>query len=95
MAKKVSFEKPTRPKQANLDVDTWVASGGNVEATESTPVKSVKSKKVVAPPPAEEETTRFTIDIPTDLHARIKAQCAIRKVKMKVEIQALLEKHFA
>lgn len=40
------------------------------------------------------ETTRFTIDIPTDLHARIKSQCALRKVKMRDEIQALLEKHF-
>jgi hypothetical protein len=40
------------------------------------------------------ETTRFTIDIPTDLHARIKSQCALRKVKMREEIQALLEKHF-
>lgn len=40
------------------------------------------------------ETTRFTIDIPTDLHARIKSQCALRKVKMKEGIQALLEKHF-
>lgn len=41
-----------------------------------------------------QETTRFTIDIPTELHARIKSQCALRKVKMKEEIQALLEKHF-
>lgn len=40
------------------------------------------------------ETTRFTIDIPTDLHARIKSQCALRKVKMRDEIQAILEKHF-
>jgi hypothetical protein len=41
------------------------------------------------------ETTRFTIDIPTELHARIKSQCALRKVKMREEIQALLEKHFS
>jgi predicted membrane GTPase involved in stress response len=41
-----------------------------------------------------EPITRFTIDIPTELHARIKSQCALRKVKMKEEIQALLEKHF-
>jgi len=94
MAKKVSFDKPTRPKQANLDVDTWVASG-NAEATERTPAKARAAKKVEVAPPAEEETTRFTIDIPVDLHAKIKAQCAIRKVKMKVEIQSLLEKHFA
>lgn len=41
-----------------------------------------------------QETTRFTIDIPIELHARIKSQCALRKVKMKEEIQALLETHF-
>ena len=40
------------------------------------------------------ETTRFTIDIPTDLHARIKSQCALRRVKMRDEIQSLLENHF-
>lgn len=43
----------------------------------------------------QQETTRFTIDIPTDLHARIKSQCALKKVKMRDEIQALLEKHFS
>ena len=41
-----------------------------------------------------EATTRFTIDIPTELHARIKSQCALRKTKMKDEIQSLLEKNF-
>jgi len=43
---------------------------------------------------AREETTRFTIDIPVELHARIKSQCALRRVKMRDEILALLEKHF-
>lgn len=42
----------------------------------------------------EEDLTRFTIDIPTELHVRIKSQCALRRVKMRDEIQALLEKHF-
>ncbi len=41
-----------------------------------------------------EPTTRFTIDIPASLHARIKSQCALRKIKMRDEIQELLEKHF-
>jgi hypothetical protein len=94
MAKKVSFDKPTRPKQANIDVDTWVASG-NTDITDSDTTKSRKAKNEKTVAPVEVETTRFTIDIPIELHARIKAQCALRKVKMKVEIQALLEKHFA
>ena len=42
----------------------------------------------------EEPTVRFTIDIPTDLHTRIKAQCAARRVKMKEAIRALLEQEF-
>lgn len=43
---------------------------------------------------SKQETTRFTIDIPTELHAKIKSYCALKKVKMKDEIQVLLEKHF-
>jgi hypothetical protein len=43
----------------------------------------------------KKESTRFTIDIPSDLHARIKSYCALKKVKMREEIQTLLETHFA
>ncbi len=39
-------------------------------------------------------TIRFTIDIPTELHTRIKAQCAANRVKMKEAIHELLEKAF-
>ena len=42
----------------------------------------------------KQETTRFTIDIPVELHARIKSYCALKQVKMKDEISTLLEKHF-
>jgi hypothetical protein len=37
---------------------------------------------------------RLTIDVPASLHARIKSQCALRGVKMAVEVRELLEKHF-
>ena len=95
MAKKVSFSKPTRTKQPSLDVESWVASG-NTETTENSAPKVGKGKKAEASQKtAEEETTRFTIDIPASLHARIKSQCALRRVKMKEEIQTLLESHFA
>lgn len=64
--------------------------------------KPTRAKKVVTPDEwvasgskDKEETTRFTIDIPIDLHARIKSQCALKKVKMRDEIQSLLEKHFS
>lgn len=37
---------------------------------------------------------RFTIDVPATLHARIKATCALRGVKMADEIRALLARDF-
>jgi hypothetical protein len=59
-----------------------------------TPDEWVATGTTNPPPPRREETTRFTIDIPVELHARIKSQCALRRVKMREEILALLEKHF-
>lgn len=43
----------------------------------------------------KEALKRFTIDIPEGLHTRIKTTCASKGVKMRDEIIALLEKHFA
>ena len=43
---------------------------------------------------AAEPMKRLTIDVPASLHGRIKAQCAMRGVKMADEVRALLEKHF-
>ena len=37
---------------------------------------------------------RFTIDVPEDLHRRIKLQCTARGLKMADEIRALLDKQF-
>lgn len=37
---------------------------------------------------------RLTLDIPADLHTRIKASCAKRGVAMVDEIRSLLEAHF-
>lgn len=37
---------------------------------------------------------RLTIDIPANLHMRIKSTCALRGVKMVDEIRELLEAHF-
>lgn len=37
---------------------------------------------------------RFTIDVPADLHARIKAQCAVRGEKMADVIRAMLIAEF-
>jgi hypothetical protein len=42
----------------------------------------------------EEPMKRFTIDVPESLHRRIKAQCAIRGMKMADEIRRILEERF-
>jgi len=41
-----------------------------------------------------EEIKRLTLDLPANLHRRIKATCAMRGTKMADEIRQLLEKHF-
>jgi ParG len=38
---------------------------------------------------------RFTIDVPEELHRRIKLGCAQRGTKMADEIRVVLEKHFS
>jgi predicted HicB family RNase H-like nuclease len=44
--------------------------------------------------PEKESTARFTIDIPVSLHARIKSQCALKRVKMREEVLSMLEEKF-
>lgn len=39
-------------------------------------------------------TRRLTLDIPASLHGRIKSACALRGVRMVVEITALLEAEY-
>lgn len=79
MSKKVSFgTKPAKSTQTKID--EWVENHPEEEPQqpEQQPIK----------------TKRFTMDIPGDLHTRIKSQCALRGVTMHDEVIALLEKHF-
>jgi hypothetical protein len=85
MAKKVTIKaKPT--KAPARSVDDWVA-GGNSPA--SVPAPAVEEAK-----PEKPATTRYTIDIPTALHAKIKYKCALKGAKMNEEITKLLQRHF-
>lgn len=80
MSKKVSFA----PKPTAKTPDQWVQG-----TAASAPAKKGQGT-------AQAETMkRFTIDVPTSLHARIKIACAQRGTKMADEIRTLLEKHFA
>ncbi len=62
-----------------MTADEWVSGEAN------TP-ESPKEKR--------EKLTRYTIDIPVELHAKIKSYCALKRVKMRDEIITMLEKHF-
>jgi hypothetical protein len=78
MSKKVSFA----PKPTAKTADAWVQGGAT---------SAPKKGQGTAP---TEAMKRFTIDVPTSLHARIKIACAQRGTKMADEIRTLLEKHF-
>ena len=45
--------------------------------------------------PAGEPVKRLTIELPAQLHAQVKAACALRGVKMKDLVRTLLEQECA
>ena len=61
------------------DVDRWVGDVG--VAPEQAPQKPVRMK-------------RFTIDVPADLHRRIKTECAGEGLKMADVLREMLETRF-
>jgi hypothetical protein len=84
MNKTVAFKMPA-PK--TLAVDAWVGDG-----IEPHLKKAEIEGVVVAPPPVVMK--RFTIDVPVELHSRIKMACAQRGKIMADEIRRLLEAEF-
>ena len=84
--KKVAMKMPVKATSA---ADQWVsARTPDVSEGEQTP-----PAKVVALHEAE-VMKRFTIDVTEGLHKRIKAQCALRGVKMADVIRDMLEREF-
>ncbi len=79
MPKKVAFGTTPSARKA-VTPDQWVAG-------QAVPKEEPKVEK-------KAELTRYTIDIPVELHARIKSYCALKHVKMRDEIITLLAKHF-
>lgn len=88
MGKKVTIgAKPTKRPAPPVTPDEWVARGSSLAPSAESPERARK--------PDREPTTRYTIDIPTRLHAQIKIKCAQQGVKMNEEIIRLFEKHFS
>lgn len=84
--KKTSIpRKPTTAAAPARSADDWVTGGRKPDADPS---------PAVEPKPEKVKTTRYTIDIPTELHAQIKIKCAKKGVKMNEEIINLLNRHF-
>lgn len=82
--KKVSFGPRPKPAAPPVDVDKWVESRGRgVEPTPEAP-----------PAPKPEPVKRLTVEIPASLHARVKAGCAAKGVKISDEVRAWLEREF-
>ena len=83
--KKVAFNTPR--KTAAATADDWVTNVRPVD-------QETKPEVLSAPPSPDEAMKRFTIDVPVDLHRRIKMQCAMRGSKMADVLRELLEKEF-
>jgi ParG len=83
--KKVAFN--TVRKTAAADVDDWVQNARSND-------REVKTEITATPASATEPMKRFTIDVPDELHRRIKTTCAMRGSKMADVLRALLEREF-
>jgi len=69
-----------------------VSIGARPTTTKAAPAEAdqwVENRAAVVPE-ADVPTKRLTIDIPADLHRRIKSQCALRGTKIADEVRELL-----
>lgn len=74
-----------------------IASKPTAAAVPPTPddwVNAPETRNGAAESPQALAMKRLTIDIPEDLHTRIKTQCAQRRSKMADEIRELLERNY-
>jgi hypothetical protein len=81
MAKTVTLK--AKPQSKNVSPEQWV-SGADARESEAK----------TSSPESPGAMKRLTIDIPEELHTRVKMQCAARGRKMADEIRVLLEENF-
>jgi len=80
MSKSVSFARPKGKVPA--DAETWVSGPG----ADTAPVP----KAAKAPVPMK----RLTLDIPEELHRRVKSGCAVRGEKIAEVVRRFLDAEF-
>ena len=85
MSKQITITAKPGPAKSAED---WVLHRDDPPADTAAP------RQAAPPGPAAPPMKRLTIDIPAELHARIKSRCALRRTKMNDEIRALLDEHF-
>jgi hypothetical protein len=57
-------------------------------------VRNAPASEQPSAPATQQATKRFTIDVPLDLHSRIKVECAGRGLKMADVLRELLKREF-
>jgi hypothetical protein len=77
---KAPFRMPPRAETPNAKLDQWVAGGQRTEAPESK-----------SPSRSTGKLARLTIDLPTELHAKFKATCALKGTRMIEEVRRFIE----
>lgn len=77
------FKLPAnRPTNPNAAADAWVGEG----AAAGKPTGQRREASA-------EKHARLTIDLPTELHARFKAACALQGTKMVAEVTRFIESY--
>lgn len=74
------FKMPARGAQ---DVQGWVDEGAASVGVTAAPKEAARA--------IGEQQTRLSIDIPSQLHARFKAACAINQTRMGEQITRLID----
>jgi hypothetical protein len=90
MSKKTVAFKMPQVKSVTPEAEAWVKERA-APAEQETPKGEVVQMNSA---PAQAVMKRFTIDVEDTLHKRIKAQCAMRGVKMADVIREMLEREF-
>ena len=85
MSKSVSFARPARTPAPQADA--WVGGAGTDTAPAAPPAPAKPAKASVP-------MKRLTLDVPEDLHRRVKAGCAVRGEKIADVVRRFLDAEF-
>jgi hypothetical protein len=78
---KTPFKMPSRAETPAAKLDQWVTGGEATTASEEAPRSDRAAGKMA----------RLTIDLPSELHAKFKATCALRGTRMIDEVRRFIE----